>query len=223
VTVIGGFLPIPLAMMIPFMGAQSLVIGKQFGEGFQYGKRKISAMTNEEFNKLTPMELAKNSAKELSSMIPSMQASIADMRDFQSFIVKELIATIAQLPSDIFTGAKTAFEGDDPRFERPFSEAFQEDVTDPLLEWLKKTNSTNTTGLCRNTININTNNNRPTIHRSSRTRNINNITRHKKSSPCSLILRCKNTIRTKCNSKVIKSKLTNVIRSLQRTSKKKEK
>ncbi len=89
--VLSGFLPIPLAMMIPFMGMQSLVIGKQFGEGFQYGKRKISAMTNEEFNKLTPAMIAKESAKELREMIPSMQDSLMDMRAFQSFIVKELM------------------------------------------------------------------------------------------------------------------------------------
>ncbi len=99
---LSGFLPIPLAMMIPFMGAQSLIIGKQFGEGFQYGKRKISAMTNDEFNKLTPQKIAHDSARELSEMIPEMKASITDMREFQSFIVNELIATAKQLPQDIF-------------------------------------------------------------------------------------------------------------------------
>ncbi len=102
--ILSGFLPIPLAMMIPFMGAQSLVLGKAFGEGFQYGKRKISAMTNEEFNKLTPSDIAANSRRELRDMIPSMKASITDMRDFQSFIVHELIATAKQLPDDIFSG-----------------------------------------------------------------------------------------------------------------------
>ncbi len=89
-------------MMIPFMGAQSLVIGKQFGEGFQYGKRKISAMTNEEFNKLTPAKIAHDSAIELQQMIPAMKDSITDMRSFQTFIVQELIATAKQLPNDIF-------------------------------------------------------------------------------------------------------------------------
>ncbi len=102
--ILSGFLPIPLAMMIPFMGAQSLVLGKAFGEGFQYGKRKISAMTNEEFNKLTPSDIAANSRKELQQMIPEMKASITDMRDFQSFIVHELIETAKQLPDDIFQG-----------------------------------------------------------------------------------------------------------------------
>ncbi len=90
--------------MIPFMGAQSLVLGKAFGEGFQYGKRRISAMTNEEFNRLTPSDIAKQSRTELQQMIPSMQDAITDMRDFQSFIVKELIATAKQLPDDIFQG-----------------------------------------------------------------------------------------------------------------------
>ncbi len=109
--ILSGFMPIPLAMMIPFMGAQSLVLGKQFGEGFQYGKRKISAMSNEEFNAITPAKLAQNNAEELKQMIPSMQQSITDMRGFQSFIVKELIATIKQLPGDVFTGLT---EGQDP-------------------------------------------------------------------------------------------------------------
>jgi len=86
------------------MGAQSLVLGKQFGEGFQYGKRKISAMSNEEFNKLSPAKLAQDNAEELKQMIPSMKGAITDMRSFQSFIVKELIETVKQLPGDIFGG-----------------------------------------------------------------------------------------------------------------------
>ncbi len=98
---ISGFMPLPLAMMIPFMGAQSAVMAKQFGENFQYGKRRISAMTNEEFNKLTPAKLAERTAQELKAMIPSMESSITDMRLFQSFLVREFIATVKQLPSDI--------------------------------------------------------------------------------------------------------------------------
>lgn len=61
-------------------------------------------MSNEEFNRLTPAKLAQDNANELRQMIPSMQASITDMRTFQSFIVKELIETAKQLPDDIFTG-----------------------------------------------------------------------------------------------------------------------
>ncbi len=116
---LSGFLPIPLAMMIPFMGMQSLVIGKQFGEGFQFGKRKISAMTNDEFNKLTPAMIAQRSADELKAMIPSMQQSLQDMRVFQTFIVQELIATVKQLPNDIFgVGAPQDIQQGASNFQR---------------------------------------------------------------------------------------------------------
>jgi len=136
--VLSGFLPIPLAMMIPFMGAQSLVLGKQFGEGFQFGKRKISAMTNEEFNKITPQKLAQNNADELRQMIPSMKQSIQDMRDFQSFIVHELIATAKQLPDDIFKAAvsegslaSNVIKGDTDAFvNQLIPQAFAEDAPD---------------------------------------------------------------------------------------------
>ncbi len=76
---VSGFLPVPLPMMIPFMGAQSLVIGKMFGEGFQYGKRKISAMPNEEFNKLTFEDMMSNAREELKASIPTINASLHDM------------------------------------------------------------------------------------------------------------------------------------------------
>ncbi len=90
-------MPLPLAMMIPFMGIQSAVMAKQFGENFQYGKRRISAMSNDEFNKLTPKMIQDNANAELKAMIPSMQDSITDMRQFQEFMIKEMLFTIGQL------------------------------------------------------------------------------------------------------------------------------
>ncbi len=95
--VIGFFMPLPLAMMIPFMGIQSAVMAKQFGENFQYGKRRISAMSNDEFNKLTPALLQANANAELKAMIPSMQQSIIDMQGFQEFLVKEFIRMVDSL------------------------------------------------------------------------------------------------------------------------------
>ncbi len=92
-------MPLPLAMMIPFMGIQSAVMAKQFGENFQYGKRRISAMSNEEFNKLTPAILQENANAELKAMIPTMEASIKDMRNFQAFIVKEFMEMLNDLIS----------------------------------------------------------------------------------------------------------------------------
>jgi len=103
---IGFFMPLPLAMMIPFMGIQSAVMAKQFGENFQYGKRRISAMSNEEFNKLTPEKLQNNANAELKSMIPSMQEAVIEMRTFQTFLISEFIKMIGdalnQGFSDVF-------------------------------------------------------------------------------------------------------------------------
>ncbi len=86
---ISGFLPVPLPMMIPFMGAQSLVIGKMFGEGFQYGKRKISAMPNEEFNKLTFEAMMSNARDEMQASIPTMQKALQDMKPMVETVVHE--------------------------------------------------------------------------------------------------------------------------------------
>ncbi len=88
---VSGFLPVPLPMMIPFMGAQSLVIGKMFGEGFQYGKRKISAMPNEEFNKLTFEAMMSNARDEMQRSIPTMQQAMKDMQPMVETVVHEFI------------------------------------------------------------------------------------------------------------------------------------
>ncbi len=86
---VSGFLPVPLPMMIPFMGAQSLVIGKMFGEGFQYGKRKISAMPNEEFNQLTFEKMMSNAREEIKASIPTMNAAMQDMSPMVEVVVRE--------------------------------------------------------------------------------------------------------------------------------------
>ncbi len=102
---ISGFLPVPLPMMIPFMGAQSLVIGKMFGEGFQYGKRKISAMPNEEFNKLTFEKMMSNARSEMQAAIPTMQQAMQDMKPMVETVVHEftnyLSLVIAQAPQEL--------------------------------------------------------------------------------------------------------------------------
>ncbi len=100
---ISGFLPVPLPMMIPFMGAQSMVIGKAFGEGFQYGKRKISAMPNEEFNKLTFESMMSNFRTELKASIPTMNASLKDMQPMVEVVVREFFNYIS-LVTKIVTG-----------------------------------------------------------------------------------------------------------------------
>ncbi len=88
---IGFFMPLPLAMMIPFMGIQSAVMMKQAGENWQYGKRLQSAMSNEDFNKQTMESIFEKNTKSVAAMIPTMKQSIQEMRGFQDFIIVEII------------------------------------------------------------------------------------------------------------------------------------
>lgn len=71
------------------MGIQSAVMAKQFGENFQYGKRRISAMFNEEFNKLTFSQLMINNNNELKQLIPTMQESLQSMTPLVNTIIIE--------------------------------------------------------------------------------------------------------------------------------------
>ncbi len=79
------------------MGIQSAVMAKQFGENFQYGKRRISAMSNAEFNKLTPQKIQEQANLELKAMIPSMQQSIIDMNEFQKFVIQQFVKVMEDL------------------------------------------------------------------------------------------------------------------------------
>ncbi len=101
---IGLFAPLPLAMMIPFMAGQSLMMGEAFGKGFQYGKRKISSMSNEQFNALTADDLGKSIQTDYNQIIPHLGQAVKQSSDFQSLVIKEIIDVIKNLPADIIGG-----------------------------------------------------------------------------------------------------------------------
>ncbi len=90
---IGFFAPLPLAIMIPFMAAQSFAMGQAFGTSFQYGKRKISSMSNEEFNAVTPTSLHDDLQADVRAMIPSMNESFNRMERFQIEIIQSMLDT----------------------------------------------------------------------------------------------------------------------------------
>ncbi len=90
------------------MGSQSAVMMKMAGEQWQYGKRRISAMTNEEFNKLTPIKLYEIETSELRAMIPLMQESMRDMNKLTPIIVTEMI----QMFKDFILGIYQAIQQD---------------------------------------------------------------------------------------------------------------
>ncbi len=76
---ISGFTAVPNPQMLAFMAAQSFVMMMQAGEGWQYGKRKQSAMTNEEFNKQTPLSIMQRQMSELKQAIPTIEESMNAM------------------------------------------------------------------------------------------------------------------------------------------------
>ncbi len=91
---ISGFMPIPLAIMPPFMAYQSLVMGDAFGRAFQFGKRKISAMSNEQFNALNITQMFEQISNEYTRMIPTVEKAMQQSLELQVTIVKELLKTL---------------------------------------------------------------------------------------------------------------------------------
>ncbi len=75
------------------MGAQSAVMMKMAGENWQYGKRRIFAMSNEDFNEMTPVTLYEIETQELRAIIPSIESSLQSMTPLTATIVTEMINT----------------------------------------------------------------------------------------------------------------------------------
>ncbi len=76
------------------MAAQSFAMGHAFGTSFQYGKRKISSMTNEEFNKLDSVALHASLQADIRAMLPEMNQSFKTMEQFQLDIINSMFNTI---------------------------------------------------------------------------------------------------------------------------------
>ncbi len=70
------------------MAGQSMLMGDAFGKSYQYGKRKISALTNEEFNELTPADLAKDITADLQALIPELKVAMQASTEFQGQIIR---------------------------------------------------------------------------------------------------------------------------------------
>ncbi len=101
---IGFFAPLPLAMMLPFMAGQSMIMGESFGKGFQYGKRKISSMSNEEFNKMDANQLGRELATDYTQIIPHLEQAVRASSDFQNMIIQELIKIIPNFVDQLLGG-----------------------------------------------------------------------------------------------------------------------
>ncbi len=86
---ISGFTAIPNPQMLAFMPIQSYLMMYFAGSGWQYGKRKISAMSNEEFNKLTPERLLEQHSDELKRVMPTLEKTLNDVTPLIKILVEQ--------------------------------------------------------------------------------------------------------------------------------------
>jgi len=102
---ISGFTAIPNPQMLAFMPIQSYLMMYFAGSGWQYGKRKISAMSNEEFNKLSPEQLISQHSDELKRIMPTLERSLNDVTP----LVRILINQYGEFVKEIIAATPEAF------------------------------------------------------------------------------------------------------------------
>ncbi len=76
---ISGFTAVPNPMMLSFLATQGFAIMYYGGAGWQFGKRKVSGMSNEEVNKMSPNEFLMRLHSETRTMVPTMAQGMKDM------------------------------------------------------------------------------------------------------------------------------------------------
>ncbi len=110
------------------MAGQSLAMGEAFGKGFQYGKRKISSMSNEEFNALDFKGLSESLATDYQVLIPSLVQSIQASDKLQSAVIQEMGQLIKSIPQEILN-----FLGQQLSSSTPISQTTSAPITNVRL------------------------------------------------------------------------------------------
>ncbi len=88
---------------------QSAAMALAFGSNFQYGKRKISSMSNEDFNAMSALDMNIDLANTVNSMIPSVEQSFKQMEQMNITILESLSRYLGQAISfglDVLTGKR---------------------------------------------------------------------------------------------------------------------
>ncbi len=104
------------------MAAQSMIMGDAFGRSFQYGKRKISAMSNEEFNALDTKSLVSEMTTMYKEITPNLIQMMKDSTELQNQVIAQMLDIPREALSALFgatvpetSRAKTG----QTEFERP--------------------------------------------------------------------------------------------------------
>jgi len=108
---ISGFTAIPNPQMLAFMPIQSYLMMYFAGAGWQIGKRKISAIPNNEFNNMSANDLLKDFTADLRETIPTLERSLQDITPLIRVLieqygdfVKEAIAALPQALQNVIGG-----------------------------------------------------------------------------------------------------------------------
>ncbi len=97
-------MPLPLPIMIPFMMWQSAAIAAGFGTYFQFAKRKVSAMSNDEFNKANPHDLVDALYDDIVKNIPSSFKQIESLTPIILDSMLKMLTDAAQWFSGVLGG-----------------------------------------------------------------------------------------------------------------------
>ncbi len=108
---ISGFTAIPNPQMLAFMPIQSYLMMYFAGAGWQIGKRKISAIPNDQFNKMSANDLLQGFTADLKGSIPTLERSLQDISPLIRVLieqygdfVREALAAVPQAITNIFSG-----------------------------------------------------------------------------------------------------------------------
>lgn len=87
----GGFSPFPNSIMIPFMQAQSSALAYGFGLDYEFGKRTIKAMSNEQFNSLTANDVSNLIKNHNDVVLQQLRDELPNFTAFQSEIIDKQV------------------------------------------------------------------------------------------------------------------------------------
>ncbi len=114
---ISGFTAVPNPMMLSFLATQGFAIMYYGGAGWQFGKRKVSGMSNEQVNNMTPNEFLQQLHGEIKTAIPTMQQGMKDMTPLINTTITQFGAYIREaikaLPEAVGNIFQQSYQGAD--------------------------------------------------------------------------------------------------------------
>ncbi len=117
---VSGFTAIPNPMMLSYMGTQSFIMMYEAGSAWQFGKRKISAMTNEDFNKMSPLDLINEHNSLLKGLVDKgiVQKGMSDMSPLITTMMEQFGEYIQKAIAAFPSAAQSAVAN--PETGRPY-------------------------------------------------------------------------------------------------------